>query len=129
MLGKLLLFFILLPAADVVLLLKIGQVFGFYNTLILIVATGFAGAILYQTQSRLNLRQIKDAIKGGSLPDVEVVDRLLIFIGAILLITPGVITDVLGFLILLPFTRPLVRKLLKKWLKHKIKGKISISIS
>lgn len=128
MLGKLLLFFILLPAADLLILLKIGQLFGLYNTLILIVATGFAGAILYQTQSRLNIQQIKDAVKGGSIPDVEIVDRILIFVGAVLLITPGVITDVVGFLILLPFTRPFVRKMLKAWLKRKVKGKISINI-
>lgn len=127
MLGTLLLLFIVLPALDLFLLLQIGSRIGIYQTLILIVATGFAGAILYRSQKWLNLRKIQTTIAQGQVPDKELVDQLLIIGGALLLVTPGILTDILGFLILLPLTRPFVRSAIKRYLKRKINsGSVTI---
>lgn len=128
MLGTLFVLFILLPAVDLFLLLQLGQWLGIYQTLILIIATGFAGAVLYRTQSWLNLRRIQQAVSEGRMPDTEIIDSLLIIGGALLLVTPGVLTDAIGFLILLPFTRPLVRKAVIWWFKRNIAGSVSIQM-
>jgi len=128
MLGTLFVLFILLPAVDLFLLLQLGQWLGIYQTLILIIATGFAGAVLYRTQSWLNLRRIQQAVSEGRMPDTEIIDSLLIIGGALLLVTPGVLTDAIGFLILLPFTRPLVRKGVIYWFKRNVTGSINIQI-
>lgn len=122
MLGALIIFFIILPATDLFILLQLGSMIGIYQTLMLIIATGFAGAVLYRSQKWLNLRKIQTTIASGKLPDTELIDQLLIIAGAILLVTPGILTDLLGFLILLPFTRPLVRGLIKRYLRSKIKN-------
>lgn len=127
MLGTLLLLFIVLPALDLFLLLQLGSRIGIYETLILIVATGFAGAILYRSQKWLNLRKIQTTISQGQVPDTELVDQLLIIGGALLLVTPGILTDIIGFLILLPLTRPFVRSAIKRYLKRKINsGSVTI---
>lgn len=128
MLGTLFVLFILLPALDLFLLLQLGQWLGIYQTLILIIATGFAGAVLYRTQSWLNLRRIQQAVSEGRMPDTEIIDSLLIIGGALLLVTPGVLTDFFGFLILLPFTRPLVRKAVIWWFKRNVTGSVSIQV-
>lgn len=120
MFGTLILLFIILPATDLFLLLQLGSLIGIYETLILIVATGFAGAILYRSQKWLNIKKIQVSIAEGRIPDTEIIDQLLIIAGAILLVTPGILTDILGFMILLPFTRPIVRNALKRYLKKQI---------
>jgi len=120
MLGKLILLFILLPTAEIIILLKIGGMVGIANTVLIIVGTGIAGSVLYRTQSRVNLLKINENLQRGIIPDREMVDRLLIMLGAVLLMTPGVITDTSGFLLLLPFTRPLIRKVIKRWLRKKV---------
>lgn len=128
MLGTLFILFIVLPAADLFLLLQLGQWLGIYQTIILIIATGFAGAVLYRTQSWLNVRKIQQAISEGRIPDTELIDSLLIIAGALLLVTPGVITDILGFLVLLPFTRPLVRKTVVYWFKRNVTSSMSFQM-
>lgn len=120
MLGKLILLFIILPTIELIILLKIGGMVGLANTVFLIVGTGLAGSILYRSQSRVNLLKINENIQRGIIPDKEMVDRLLIMLGAVLLMTPGIITDTAGFLLLLPFTRPAVRKGIKRWLRKKV---------
>jgi UPF0716 protein FxsA len=127
MLGTLFGLFILLPAAELFLLLKIGQLLGIYETLLIIVATGFAGAVLYRTQSWMNMRKMQQAVREGYIPDVELFDSVLIIVGALLLVTPGIITDTIGILTLLPFTRPLVRNGIKRWIKGKVQsGQIQV---
>jgi len=127
MIGKLFLFFIILPLADMYLLLRVGTAIGTMNTLVLVIGTGLLGGLLYRMQSRANMQQLAAAIQSGVIPDIEMVDRVLITIGAILLVTPGIITDLAGFITLIPFTRPLVRTGIKAWLRRKVdQGTIQI---
>ncbi|MDY6778166.1 MAG: FxsA family protein, partial [Candidatus Nanohaloarchaea archaeon] len=85
MLGALILLFILLPALDLFLLLKIGTTIGLYRTLLLIVGTGFAGAVLYRSQKWVTFQRMRRALQQGQLPDTEVMDTFLIMAGAFLL--------------------------------------------
>lgn len=120
MIGYLLLLFILLPAADLALLLVIGSRIGLYSTLLIIVVTGFTGAILYRTQSWYTVKRTRRALEAGHVPDNEIIDGIFIIAGAALLVTPGLITDLLGFMALLPVTRGWLKRIAKRWLKRQM---------
>lgn len=120
MIGLLLLLFVLLPAADLALLLYLGTRIGLYSTLLIIVVTGFAGAILYRTQSWYTVRRTQQALQAGRVPDNEIIDGIFILAGAALLVTPGLITDLLGFMALLPITRRFLKGMAKRWLKKQM---------
>ncbi len=126
MLGKLVILFILLPIAEMYLLLEIGLRLGVGNTVVLIVMTGVFGAFLYKTQSHINFVKIANTVQQGIIPDKELFEHLLIIIGAVLLMTPGLITDFSGFLLLIPFTRPFIRKRLKIYLEKKVGDSVEV---
>ncbi|MCJ7450704.1 MAG: FxsA family protein [Candidatus Nanohaloarchaeota archaeon QJJ-9] len=127
MITELLLLLVLLPTAEILLLVKLGQAVGLNPAIGIIVATGFLGTVLYKTQSWSNLEKMEEAMVEGYIPDREIVDRGLIVVGAFLLVAPGLITDLLGLITLIPFTRPVVRKIVLGWLKRKIgKGQVRV---
>jgi len=98
------------------LFIKLGQHLGLGYTLLLMVIAGFVGVTLAKHQGFLMLRQLQQRLSRGEMPTDEIIDSLLVLIGAVLLITPGIITDVLGFLILIPLTRGYFRKIAKGFL-------------
>ncbi|TLM90915.1 MAG: membrane protein FxsA [Actinobacteria bacterium] len=112
--ARLLLLFIIVPVAEVVIYIKLGQVVGLWATLALIFGTGIAGAFLARTQGFQIIQQVRYEIAQGRIPGNEMVDGALVLAGGLLLLTPGLLTDVTGFLLLLPPTRKLIRELLKK---------------
>jgi len=117
MLIKLLLLFTLGPLIELYLLIELGRRIGAGPTIILVLATGFFGAILAKAQGFLVLRSIAQTLRDGQLPGDELIDGVLVLLGAALLLTPGLISDSTGFLFLLPVTRKRVRKLLIRKLK------------
>ena len=121
MLGFLIFLFTIIPIVELALLIKIGQIWGLRNTLLLVILTGILGVFLLKIQGISILRRINDELGQGIIPSNALFDGLFIFCGGLLLITPGVLTDLLGLLLLLPFTR----KLFKYWVKQKIKNAIA----
>ena len=119
--GYLILLFTIVPITELALLIKIGQIWGLRNTLLLVILTGILGAILLKIQGISILRRINNELGQGIIPSDALFDGLFIFCGGLFLITPGVLTDLLGLLLLLPFTR----KLFKYWVKQKIKNEIA----
>ncbi len=117
MIGFLILLFTVIPIIELALLIKIGQIWGLKNTLALVILTGVFGAILLKVQGINVLRRISNELSQGILPSDALFDGFFIFCGGLLLITPGVITDLLGLLMLFPITR----KLLKYWVRRKIR--------
>jgi len=113
MLVYLILLFTLVPAIELALLIKIGQHIGVINTLTVIILTGVLGAYLARLQGFLVLARIQKNINNGVLPTEEMLDGLMILCGGLVLLTPGFITDIFGFLILIPYTRTLIMKLVK----------------
>lgn len=109
MLGALAALFIAVPIAEIWILLELSDSIGILNTVGVIVLTGVVGAVLARSQGVATLRRIEESVRIGVPPGRELVDGGLVLAGGILLVTPGVLTDVAGFLLLLPFTRPLVR--------------------
>ncbi len=121
MLGYLILLFTVVPIVELALLIKVGQYIGVGYTLGIVVITGVVGAYLARLQGFLTLRRIQEDINQGRMPTDRLFDGVLILCSGILLITPGFITDIIGFMGLIPFTR----NLFKRWLKRKIKDMIS----
>ena len=121
MLGYLILLFTVVPITELTLLIKIGQYIGVGYTLGIVVLTGIAGAYLAKLQGLITLRRIQQDINNGRMPADKLFDGVLILCSGILLLTPGLITDLIGFMGLLPLTR----NLFKRWLKQKIKAMIS----
>ena len=121
MLGYLILLFTVVPIVELALLIKVGQYIGVGYTLGIVVITGVVGAYLARLQGFLTLRRIQEDINQGRMPTDRLFDGVLILCSGILLLTPGFITDIIGFMGLIPFTR----NLFKRWLKRKIKDMIS----
>ena len=105
MFAQLLLLFISVPLIEVLILIKLGSIFGFWPTIILVIGTGILGAYLAKLYGLTIWFQIQQDLRAGIMPTDKLVDGLLILIGGIVLLTPGLLTDILGFMLLIPFTR------------------------
>jgi UPF0716 protein FxsA len=106
----LVLLFIVMPIAEIYVIIQVGQAIGALWTILLLIADSVIGARLLTWQGRSAWRRFQDAVAAGRMPHNEVLDGVLIVIGGALLLTPGFITDVLGLGLLLPPTRALVRR-------------------
>lgn len=113
---RLLLLFTLVPLLEIYLLIKIGAAIGAFATIAVVVVTGIVGAGLARRQGFVVWLRIQYEMQQGRFPARDLVDGLLILAAGIVLITPGVITDALGFLILIPVTRAPVRR----WLQARL---------
>ncbi len=121
MLGYLILLFTIVPITELALLIKIGQYIGVGYTVGVVIFTGVTGAYLAKMQGLITLRRIQEDVNQGLMPADKLFDGVLILCSGILLLTPGFITDIIGFMELVPFTR----SWLKRWLKRKIEDMIS----
>ena len=104
--------FIVVPIAELAVLIQIGQLIGVWWTIALLVADAILGSLLARSQGRLAWRHFNEALQAGRMPAREVMDGALVLFGGALLLTPGFISDILGLLLLLPPTRALFRALL-----------------
>jgi len=108
----LILIFIVVPIAELALLIQVGQLIGVWWTIALLIADAIIGSWLLRTQTRTAWRRFNEALAEGRVPHREVVDGVLVIFGGVLLLTPGFITDIFGVLFLFPPTRVLLRGLL-----------------
>ena len=122
MLLKLFLAFTLIPLVEIYLLIKLGQNFGAITSILLVIFTGILGAYLAKMEGLRTLFRLQETLREGVMPGEELLDALLIALAGLVLITPGFITDAVGFLLLVPFTRMLV----KNWLKERLRAKSTI---
>ncbi len=118
---RLLLLFTLLPLAELFLLIKIGSVMGAFATILLVLFTGALGAILARRQGFGVWMRIQERLSRGEFPGDDLIDGLLVFGAGMVLLTPGIITDTIGFLLLVPASRSFARQ----WLKSRFSGMIS----
>ena len=115
MFGKLFLLFVLVPAAEIYLLVKVGSVIGPFATIALVILTALAGAHLARMQGMSTMLRIRENLDQGFMPAEELLDGVLIFLAGMVLMTPGFLTDIAGLLILLPGPR----NMFKRWLRKK----------
>jgi UPF0716 protein FxsA len=104
--------FIIVPIAELALLIQVGQAIGVWWTILLLIADAMLGSWLLRAQGRAAWRRFNQSLAGGNIPHREVVDGVLIIFGGALLLTPGFITDIFGLLFLIPPTRAVMRRLL-----------------
>jgi UPF0716 protein FxsA len=121
MLARLFFLFTVVPLLELIVLIKIGRVFGVFYTILIVVATGALGAMLARAQGFKVLRAIEREVNSGMLPADKMFDGLIILCSGLLLLTPGIITDLIGFMGLIPFTR----SFLKNYLRQKASDAIS----
>ncbi|HQP12483.1 MAG TPA: FxsA family protein [Candidatus Omnitrophota bacterium] len=105
---------IIVPAVELYLLIKVGGLIGATNTIFLIIVTGALGASLARAQGFVVLRRIQDSLNAGRMPTDDMVNGVMILIGGLLLLTPGILSDILGFLLLIPFTRDITKTLIMR---------------
>ena len=122
MFGYLIILFTVLPALELAILIELGAHIGAGNTLLLIIFTGVLGAYLARLQGFITLTKIQHNLNTGVLPNEDLMDGLMILVGGIVLLTPGLITDTIGFLLLIPWTRLLIKKVLRKKFETMIKN-------
>lgn len=115
MLGRIFLFFTIVALVELFILIKIGGHIGALNTILLVIFTVLLGAMLVRMEGLRTLRQIQSSLAQGQLPAEELIDGVLIFAGGILLLTPGVLTDLGALILLIPYTR----MHFKRWLRRR----------
>jgi UPF0716 protein FxsA len=108
----LVLLFIVVPIAEIYVIIKVGQAIGALWTIALLIADSLIGARLLAWQGRTAWRRLREAIAAGRMPHKELIDGAMVVVGGALLLTPGFITDVLGAVLLIPPTRAAIRRLL-----------------
>jgi len=115
MLGRLILLFTIVPLVELYILIKIGSHIGGLNTILLVIMTAMLGAWLARLQGLRTLQQIQFNLSQGQIPAEELIDGVLILVGGILLLTPGVLTDLFALGLLFPITRTPF----KRWLRRR----------
>ncbi len=108
---RLLLIFTIVPIVELALLIEIGSYIGILPTVVLVAITGIVGATLARNQGLIVVTKIRNKLSMGEIPTSDVIEGLLILVGGVTLLTPGILTDITGFLLIIPFTRPLFAKL------------------
>ena len=104
--------FIAVPLVEIYLIIQVGQVIGPWWTIVLLIAVSVLGSWLVRREGRRAWRALTTALSTGRLPDREVLDAGLVLVGGALMLTPGFVTDAVGFFVMMPATRPLARRVL-----------------
>jgi len=118
---KLLILFVIIPVTELYILIEVGKRIGSVATISIIIFTGILGAYLVKNQGFMILKKIQNDLNDGIMPGDSLIQGAIILAGGILLLTPGFVTDIAGFIFLIPVSRNVVKKYLLKWLKGKIK--------
>ncbi|AOU99487.1 hypothetical protein BI364_02575 [Acidihalobacter yilgarnensis] len=112
-----------LPLLELYLLIKVGTLIGALPTVALVVGTALLGAFLLRRQGLSNYRRMQQSMARGEVPAQEMMEGVVILVGSVLLLVPGLITDVIGLLCLLP---PLRRAIIAFWLRRvRVEMKVS----
>ncbi|HET6165344.1 MAG TPA: FxsA family protein [Marmoricola sp.] len=104
--------FLVVPIVEIYVLIQVGQVIGAWWTVLLLIADSIFGSWLLKREGVRAWRALQVALTEGRMPGRELADAALIVFGGTLMITPGFVTDVVGLVAILPFTRPLARRVL-----------------
>ncbi len=115
MLGRFFLLLIGLPLLELYILIKIGSYLGAFQTIALVILSAVLGLLLARIEGLRTLHQIRQSLSQGILPAEEMLDSVLIFAGGVLFVIPGVLTDIVALVLLIPLTRTIF----KRWLRRR----------
>ncbi len=106
--------FVVVPLLELYVLIQVGQVIGAWWTIGLLLADAIVGSWLIRREGGRAWQSLTTSLQSGRMPARELADAALILVGGTLMLTPGFLSDVLGLLVILPFTRPVARRLLTR---------------
>lgn len=121
-LTKLLALFIIVPLVELVILIQIGKLIGTWDTIFLIIITGIVGAFLAKLEGLKVYRDLQNDILNFKMPANKIIDGVLVLIGGLLLLTPGILTDIFGLSLIIPITRKFYRSYIKSKIAVKFKN-------
>jgi len=104
--------FIIVPLIELVVLLEVGEIIGFWWTVFTIIVTAVAGASLARAQGLAVFWKLKQELSGGRIPAGAMIESILILLAGVVLLTPGFITDFIGFAILIPPVRKFLQAII-----------------
>ncbi len=113
--------FLVVPIVEIYVILQVGELIGGWPTVALLVFESLLGSWIVRREGRRAWRALTGTFQEGRIPDRELADAALVLVGGVLLLTPGFVTDIFGFLFVLPFTRPLVRRLLTGYAGRRVR--------
>ncbi|CEA05668.1 phage T7 F exclusion suppressor FxsA [Metalysinibacillus saudimassiliensis] len=113
---------------EISLYLAIGKAIGILPTLLIILITSIIGGVAIRTTGIRTIANVQADLAQGIMPGVALIEGLMSLIGGVLLVLPGVVTDVLGLILLIPLTRKIFRPLIMSWLRRKTKNRQMIII-
>ena len=119
-LGRLALLFVVVPLLELALLIQMGRIVGFWPTIALVVFTGLTGAWLARIEGLRTMWKLRDDVANGRVPGQAIMDGMAVLAGGTLLLTPGILTDVIGFGLLFPTTRHAMQKRIMARLERSI---------
>ncbi|MEV9639905.1 FxsA family protein [Mammaliicoccus sciuri] len=114
--------FIIVPTAELALLIVSGKTLGVLPTILIILVTGFGGAYLAKKQGFRAWRDLQYRLANRETPGKALVDSVCIFFGGLLLLMPGFLTDILGFILLFSWPRKILYPFIVKWIYNKMKN-------
>lgn len=116
---RLLLLFTLVPLVELVVLLKLAEHIGAWYTILIIILTGILGVILARSQGLAVLRQFRYEFSEGRFPSRAISNGVAVLIGSAFLLTPGILTDAVGFTLLIPITRQFILQRVRHYVEHR----------
>ena len=119
-LGRLALIFVIVPIIELMLLIRLGDAVGLWPTLALVVFTGVAGAAMARLEGLRVFFQFQKELASGRLPGQAMLDGISVLIGGAFLLTPGILTDVVGFALLFPLSR--------RWIQRRVRRRMEESL-
>jgi UPF0716 protein FxsA len=125
--GRLFLLFTVVPLVELYLLIAIGRSLGPVPTIGLVLLTGALGAWFARLEGARVIRRWQEAMARQQLPKDGVIDGFLIFIGGVMLITPGILTDIVGLLMVMVPTRRVIAGVVRSWFERQIaNGRVQV---
>lgn len=112
---KLFLLFTIIPVVELALLIKVGSLIGVLNTVSVVILTAVIGAYMVRLEGIGVVARIQDSLNRGLFPADEMTDGLMILVAGALLLTPGFVTDALGFLFVFPASRGVIKRYVRKY--------------
>ncbi len=119
MLGRGILLLVFVPLVELILLHQLVQSWGLAETILLVLVTGVVGVGLARQQGLKAWKAVHTQLASGQSPSAEIMDGVMILIAGAFLMTPGLLTDTVGFSLLIPLVRRLLRAKLVAWFKHR----------
>ncbi len=120
MFAKLFLLFTIIPIIELTLLIKVGSYIGAINTILVVILTAAIGAYMVKMEGIGIMYRIQKNMQEGIFPAEEILDGAMILVAGCLLVTPGILTDIIGFSFVFPMSRMAIKRLLRRYIDKKI---------